>query len=246
MAPVSIWQRFLDLFRPAPSHSTAQTPSASAPGVDKPFGEDAVDQSLIDGVNAVLRLDISDPDARAQHKADIFALLVDIDRRIDWIKANANGYPNGTISADVWFAGYRMAALGERLTEYFKAAGWLSNESNAANLWAKATLSVCSHYHNMVGPAMLAVADCAERLGEPDEAIRSYRAIVADFAWLADEWTEEAVAPLEDERIALSCLKTAAERLIALDGADGASPVPLAELIATLDVILSREAGPSE
>lgn len=138
-------------------------------------------------------------------------------------------------------ASYGMAALAERLTGHFRTAGWLGNEANTANLWAKATLAVCSHYHDMVGPAMLAVADCAERQGKPGEAISSYRAVVADFAWLSDEWKEETVAPPEDQRLALSCLKTAAERLISLGAGDRESPEKLAELIATLDAILSRD-----
>lgn len=242
MAPAPIWQRILDLFRSAPTQPSLRSASASAPGVETPSRDAAIDQALADRVNAVLELDLSDRDAREPHRENIFALLVDIDRRIDWVKENANGYPNGTISGNVWFAGYRMAALGERLTEHFKAAGWLGNESNAANLWAKATLSVCSHYHDMVGPAMLAVADCAERLEDLDEAIRSYQAVVADFAWLADEWNEETVAPPEDQRLALSCLKTAAERLLALEASGERSPAQLATLIATLDDILARQA----
>lgn len=242
MAPAPIWQRILDLFRPSPTLPNIQTSSVSAPGVETPSREDAIDQALADRVNAVLELDLSDRETREPHRENIFALLVDIDRRIDWVEANANGYPNGTISASVWFVGCRMAALGERLTEHFKAAGWLGNESNAANLWAKATLSVCSHYHHMVGPAMLAVADCAERLGKPEEAIRSYQAVVADFAWLADEWTEETVAPPEDQWLALSCLKTAAERLLALEAGGERSPAQLTALIATLDGILARQA----
>jgi hypothetical protein len=240
MAHASIWTRILDLFRSAPNQSPVAATTPSAPIADQAFDHDAIDKALFDRADALLQLDFSSIEIREQHRADVFGLLVDIDRRIDWIEDNANGYPNGTISAAVWFAGYGIAALAERLTGYFKAAGWLGNEANAANLWAKATLSVCSHYHHMVGPAMLASADCAERQGKPDEAVRSYSAVVADFAWLSDEWIEETAAPPEDQRLALSCLKTAAERLIALDARDERSPAQLAELIATLDAILSR------
>jgi hypothetical protein len=241
MAHASLWQRILNLFRPTPNQSAVSVTAASAPVTEKAFDHDAIDKALFARAHALLQLDFSSVEVREQHRADVFALLVDIDRRIDWIEENANSYPNGTISTDVWFAGYGIAALAERLTGHFKAAGWLGNEANAANLWAKSTLSVCSHYHHMVGPAMLASADCAERQGKPDEAMRSYNAVVADFAWLSDEWNQETAAPPGDQRLALSCLKTAAERLIALDAGEERSPTQLAELIATLDAILSRD-----
>lgn len=241
MAHASLWQRVLNLFRPSPSQSAVAVTAASAPVAEEAFDHDAIDKALFGRADALLKLDFSSIEVREQHRADVLALFVDIDRRIDWIKDNANGYPNGTISVEVWFAGYGIAALAERLICYFKTAGWLDNEANAANLWAKATLSVCSHYHHMVGPAMLASADCAERQGKQDEAMRSYNAVVADFTWLSDEWSQETEAPPEDQRVALSCLKTAAERLIALDAAEEPSPAQLAELIATLDAILSRE-----
>lgn len=238
MAHVSIWQRILRLFRPTPSQPTVAGTAASAPIAKQAFDHDAIDKALFDRADTLLQLDFSSDEVREQHRADVLALLVDIDRRIDWINDNANGYPNGTISVEVWFAGYGIAALAERLTGYFKAAGWLGNEANAANLWAKATLSVCSHYHHMVGPAMLASADCAERQGKPDEAMRSYNAVVADFAWLSDEWADETEAPPEEQRLALACLKTAAERLIALGAEEGPS---LTELVAALDAVLSRK-----
>ena len=242
MTHASLWTRILNLFRPVATQPTGEAATTSAPPAKETSRDDAIDQALADRVDALLELDVSDTRVREEHRANVFALLMDLDRRIDWVKDNANGYPNGSISGNVWFAGYRMAALAEGLTGYFKAAGWLGNEANAANLWAKATLSVCSHYHHMVGPAMLAAADCAERRGDPEEAIHSYKVVVADFAWLSDEWNQETEAPPEDQRLALCCLKTAAERLIALDAADERSSAQLAELIATLDAILSRDA----
>lgn len=241
MTHASIWTRILNLFRPADARPTGVTATPATPVAEKTSRDDAIDQALADRVDALLELDVGDTRVREEHRANVFALLVDIDRRIDWVKDNANGYPNGPISGNVWFAGYRMATLAERLTGYFKTAGWLGNEANAAGLWAKATLSVCSHYHNMVGPAMLAAADCAERRGDSKDAISSYNAVVADFTWLSDEWSQETEAPPEDQRVALCCLKTAAERLIVLDAAEERSPAQLAELIATLEAILSRD-----
>jgi hypothetical protein len=241
MAHASLWQQILKLFRTVSTQPTGEAATTSAPVAKEISRDDAIDQALADRVDALLELDVSDTRVREEHRANVFALLVDIDRRIDWVKDNANGYPNGPISGNVWFAGYRMATLAERLTGYFKTAGWLGNEANAAGLWAKATLSVCSHYHDMVGPAMLAAADCAERRGDPEEAISSYNAVVADFAWLSDEWNHETAAPPEDQRLPLACLKTAAERLIVLEADEERPPAQLTELIATLDAILSRD-----
>lgn len=175
------------------------------------------DERLIAGLKSMLVTDFSDPATReAQHDA-VYETLAAVDAHLNDIKDRANGYPRVPIDGAVWVAGRRMIDLTERMTLHFRAAGWLRKEFLASWLWGKATLAVCAHYHHMVGPAMLACADCHERLGEPAEAIDRYEAVIDDFMWLLDAWAPETVAPAGNDRVAIECLGRAAERVLALD-----------------------------
>jgi hypothetical protein len=177
------------------------------------------DERLIAELESMLATDFSEPATREARHDAVYAALQAVDTHLNDIKDRANGYPRAPIDGAVWFAGRRMIDLTERLTLHFRAAGWLRKEFLASWLWGKATLAVCAHYHHMVGPAMLACADCHERLGEPAEAIDRYEAVIGDFMFLLDEWEPETLAPAGDDRAAIECLRHAAERVLALDPA---------------------------
>ncbi len=187
-------------------------------------------------VENLLTSDFSTPAARTAGDEAVIAVLRRLDKEIESIKAQANGYPNGTVSALVWMCGAGYANLGHRLTLHFREAGWLAREENASALWARATLAVCSHYHHMVGPAMLANADCQQRLGNADRAVTMYRAVVADFEFLLDG--DPAGGPLdEDGRTAIESLRTAAVRLLDL-GLDEDRREKLEALQSAADAVL--------
>lgn len=156
---------------------------------------------------------------------------------IERIKVEANGYPAATISAEVWLDGAGYAELCRKLFEHFRSADWLDREENASALWARATLAVCSHYHHLVGPAMLANADCHERLGNNDHAAAMYRAVIADFRmFLEDDYTEQSLG--DEERIAIDALKSAAHRLIEMGGSDDDDKKELEKIRAEANALL--------
>lgn len=175
------------------------------------------DERLIAELESMLATDYCDPAIREARQDSVYMTLAAVDVYLNDIKDRANGYPRAPIDGAVWFAGRRMIDLTERLTLHFHAAGWLRKEFLASWLWGKATLAVCAHYHHMVGPAMLACADCHERLGEPAEAIDRYEAVIDDFLWLLDEWEPETTAPAAEDRVAIECLGRAVERVLVLD-----------------------------
>jgi hypothetical protein len=197
------------------------------------------DDAIAANVERMLAMDFSDPQVREAKRDEVYQSILDLDSRIETIRKQAKGYPRGPISGEVWFAGYRMIGLTEALTRHFNSTGWLGYERNASGLWAKATLAVCSHYHHMVGPAMLACADCHERLGEAAEAIGRYAAVVDDFTFLLDEWEQEDVGPAGDDRDAIECLRLAAERLLALDP-HRSDESELRSMILRIDAMLLR------
>ncbi|MEZ6058028.1 MAG: hypothetical protein R3C01_15115 [Planctomycetaceae bacterium] len=162
-----------------------------------------------------------------------------LDAEVENVRQQANGYPANSISALVWVNGAGYGNLACALTHHFRNAGWLKREENASALWAKATLSVCSHYHHMVGPAMLANADCHDRLGNTERATLMYEGVVKDFAFIADNWLNDSDPPHDVDRLALESLQTAMERLLSR-GARDLDGIDISRLQSQVLQILSR------
>lgn len=163
-----------------------------------------------------------------------------LDKEIEQVRQLANGYPANPISAaDVWMAGAGYSDLARALAGHFKRAGWLQREGNACSLWAKATLSVNSHYHHLVGPAMLADADCQERLGNLVRAATLYTCVVKDFIFLAGGRFDETATPTEEDKISLRCLSTAVNRLLA-QGENQVDNHELVEVQSKIESLLAR------
>jgi hypothetical protein len=176
-------------------------------------------------VENVLRLDLASGAARESNRDVVIGVLKRLDIAVEAIRQQANGYPENPISAAVWLNGAGYANLACALTQHFKEAEWLEREENASMLWAKATLAVCSHYHHMVGPAMLANADCHDRLGNAERAAEMYRGVVKDFAFLVENYSADEEPPDDDNRTAIESLRAAIDRLMCrgsseLDGID--------------------------
>lgn len=167
-------------------------------------------------VERVMRLDVSTPETQAANERAIIGVLKTLDVNIKNLRILADSYPANAIPATVWIDGAGCAMLASALTEHFKTAGWLVREENASELWVKATLAVTSHYRNLVGPAMLANADCHERLGNSQRALLLYGAVIKDFVSLVDDRETESDALNDEDRIAMQCLSIALERSLAL------------------------------
>lgn len=170
-------------------------------------------------VEALLAKNYRNPADRESQDPEVIAVLQRLDKEIRAIREQANGYPDGAISMLVWMSGNGYANLCHKLTLHFRDAGWLIREENASALWASATLAVCSHYRHLVGPAMLANADCQQRLGNSDRAAQMYGAVVADFEMLLD-WDHADGELSEDLRVAIESLQTALTRILRIGVSD--------------------------
>src|SRR5262245_57267207 len=191
------------------------------------------------GVEDILRLNLASDAARKANSDLVSSVLRGLDAEIESVEQQANDYPTNPISAQVWMNGAGYGNLACALTHHFRNSGWLDREETASALWAKAILAVCSHYHHMVGPAMIANADCHDRLGNPARATKMYGGVVMDFAFILDNWLDESESPTEEDRLALESLRTATDRLLSrgiheLDGID------LSQLESKLSKVLSR------
>ncbi|EDN68117.1 hypothetical protein BGP_1545 [Beggiatoa sp. PS] len=143
--------------------------------------------------------------------------LEQLEQEVITVQKQANGYPNSTITGGVWFGGAALASYGEALADYLSDKNLIEHEARATNLWAAAILSVCSHYHHLVGPAVVANAKIREKLGDLKSALQAYNAIVLDFECILEGCEEDDTKPFEEDLISIESLDYAVNRLIELE-----------------------------
>jgi hypothetical protein len=139
--------------------------------------------------------------------------LSDLGRECERVQGQANDYPANPIRGDVWMDGAMLGHLAEGLAEGLKQRRLTELEEAAHTLHCMAVLAVQSHYHHIVGPAMLARAECNERLDRHEFAVLLYTAVIDDFSWLLDDCGEEQWPLSDDQRLSLECLQYALERV---------------------------------
>ncbi|MEM7558833.1 MAG: hypothetical protein AAF394_06890, partial [Planctomycetota bacterium] len=182
-----------------------------------------------------LAMDRRSEEAREENAEFVLETLKEIQADIGKVEEAAGDYPSEVISGGAWMAGAEYATHAKALTSHFAEQGWLKHEANASGLWVRATLAVCSHYHHMVGPAMIASADCCWRLGETETAIGMWTGVVLDFAFLldnCDDIDEEQWSAVESLREACFRLQTS--------GKDCVDSISLGKIISEADSALSK------
>lgn len=168
-----------------------------------------------------------------------------MEKEVKRIGSQANEYPNSTIAGDVWFDGAALANYGETLADFLSDKSFLKEQAKATNLWTSAVLSVCSHYHHMVGPAMIANAEISERTGDLEYTKTAYSAVLQDFGCIL-EYAEEEEYKLEgDDLVALESLETAATRLVELKETSGVN-ASAPDIIERIKVVMRKAGEPDE
>lgn len=158
------------------------------------------------------------------------------------VKEKANGYPANPISADVWFNGALLGPMAEKLAALLQQQGLFDLEEQAHSLRCMAVLAVQSHYHHIVGPAMIARGECNERMGNIKLAAQIYQAVIGDFEWFVEKWESETEAPTEEDYTSLECLDHAVAHLLELQP-NIAQATHLHQLLERCRNILARYQG---
>ena len=153
----------------------------------------------------------------AKHSKQLNQCLDSMEEQVLRIRTQANDYPNYSIKTDTWIEGVALANYAEVLAGFLSNKDSLLEQERATKLWAQTTLSVCSHYHHLVGPAMIASASISERTGKLEYAEAVYGAVLEDFQPVLEEAELEETEPDEDTLTALHSLATAATRLLELN-----------------------------
>lgn len=134
------------------------------------------------------------------HMHAVLRLLGEAGERLDTLV----GTPSGGLRED----GLELAALARLAAAAVATRGMRREEEKALGLAAHAVLRVAAREHHLVGPAMLAWADATAGVGNREQALGCYRAVVSDFRALLDLPERD-----EGDLAALGCLATALQRL---------------------------------
>jgi enamine deaminase RidA (YjgF/YER057c/UK114 family) len=190
-------------------------------------------------IEQILAMDLRTERVRQEKAEFVYQTLCEMAAEIEKVCKAAGDYPEGVISGDVWLTGADYASHAQALTQHFAENGWLKHEANASSLWVQATLAVCSHYHDLVGPAMNASADCSRRLGDIDRAVEMWTAVVKDFAFLLDGYDNGPEGTEDEDRVAIESLRESCLALQAT-GMKTVDSCKLGKLVSKADEILSR------
>jgi hypothetical protein len=154
--------------------------------------------------------------------------LTALSRQCKELQEAANGYPTNPIRMDIWHDGVTLGVLAHTLALQLRQRGLTEMEEQAHAFCCVAVCAVQPHDHHIVGPAMLARAECNERLGNTGVAVQLYQAVVADLSALVEAWETRAAALSAEDEVALRCLVHAIERLLVLQpGANATALLPL-------------------
>ena len=189
-------------------------------------------------------LDMSEAEL-VKSREELDACLDIMDREVKRVHSQANGYPNSIIAGDVWFDGTALASYGESLAGFLSDKNFLNEQAKATNLWTGAVLSVCSHYHHMVGPAMIANAEINERIGNLEYAKTAYSGVLQDFECILEYAGEEGYRPEREDLVALKSLEIAACKLIELNELSGVNAAAVS-VLERIKVVMMRPEEPEE
>lgn len=171
-------------------------------------------------VDEILKNDRPDP---AKNSHQLNQCLDSMEEQVNRIRDQANDYPNYSIKAETWAEGVALSNHAEALAKFLANKGFITEQERATKLWAQTTLSVCSHYHHLVGPAMIASASISETTGKLDYAKAVYGGVLEDFQSVLEAIELDETEPDEDSLTALQSLNIAAARLLELDSGAGLS-----------------------
>jgi hypothetical protein len=102
----------------------------------------------------------------------------------DYIEQNASDYPRNSINGQVWMAGAGLRSIAQELMAYFDHKEDDLHSLDTVLLKAKITLAIMSHYPDLVGPDMLAIASRHEKMGDTEQAKQFLKPLILDFTSL--------------------------------------------------------------
>lgn len=137
----------------------------------------------------------------------------------DHIHQNAGDYPRTSISGKVWMDGAIVRDWALYMASYYEDLEKYQEETEMRFIRSKITNAIMNHYMHLVGPDMIGVAKCLEKIDLPDKAYQFYHAVRLDFEQLIPELSNEKQISMED-KLSLWALKEAYQGLMRLNKLD--------------------------
>jgi len=118
-----------------------------------------------------------------------------------------------------WLKGVGIANCSCAVTKHLQGPDLIEYRDRIARVWAKSILASCSHYHHMVGPAMIENAKIAELKGDTERLKMLCDAVAQDFQLILERWESEEVRPAKDsdDAISLKSLEFAVNKCVELE-----------------------------
>lgn len=135
------------------------------------------------------------------------------------IHQNSGNYPQTSISGKVWIDGAVIRDWALYMATYYEDLKKYQEETEMRFVRSKITNAIMSHYMHLVGPDMIGVAKCLEKIDLPDKAYQFYHAVQLDFEQLIPELSNEKQISIED-KLSLWALKEAYQGLMRLNKLD--------------------------
>lgn len=190
-----------------------------------------------DLVKLVLSLDINGEkeDLRLYIGERLFDSV--IPNTVNSIKEQVKNFPKNAINPLIWAEGAEMRAALNAFIFYYKLKDNIEALHFLMMNRTQLSLSVMSHYKNILGPDMIEAARIKEQIGEKETALSFYKAIESEFkgelVWFTS--TPEA-GPSEEDVVTLKTLREALLSIDRLSDTDEYSVV-----CKQIDEVLSRE-----
>lgn len=168
-------------------------------------------------------------------------------QKVQWLMTEASvaielaseGYPNQAINAKTWMDGYGAREWARTLADWYERRQNDGGELQMRFVRCKITNAIMSHYPHEVGPDMVAVGKCLEKVGMTEKARMFYLPVTTDLLPMLVEF-EEADGELDltvEDRISFWALREAAIRLIHTGGE--ADHTELNNLISRIELALN-------
>lgn len=168
-------------------------------------------------------------------------------QKVQWLMTEASvaienasdGYPNQVINSKTWMDGYGAREWARTLADWYERRKNDAGELQMRFVRCKITNAIMSHYPHEVGPDMVAVGKCLEKVGMIEKARMFYLPVTTDLIPILVEY-EEANGELDlsvEDRISLWALREAAIGLIRTGGE--ADHTELNQLISRIELALN-------
>jgi hypothetical protein len=130
------------------------------------------------------------------------------------IAQESGDYPDSTLSGGVWMNGAILRDWAYFMAQYFNHENDKERELQMLFIRVKVTNAIMSHYHHLVGPAMVDLAVCCIDNDLPEKAEQFFNAVILDFDWLIDEYIDGSTEINEEDAISISALQQAYEGML--------------------------------